>query len=296
MSVSRMPAAEVSIDAVLVGGLLADQHPDLSSLEIVEVGCGWDNAIFRLGEQWLVRLPRRAMAVQGMRNELRWLPRLAPRIPLPIPVPVRRGVPGRGFPWPWSVCPWFDGETAAETPLELPSAALELGAFLAALHVVAPADAPSNRFRGGLLEDRSPALAERTAALGDALDTAAVDACWADALAAGHACGPAVWLHGDLHPANLVVRDKGLAAVLDFGDITSGDPAADLAVAWMLFPPELRSAFRAAAGGCDEATWRRARGWALSHAIGCLANSADNPRIRSVGARTLAAVLADPPR
>ena len=288
-----MPAAEVLIDPELVRSLLADQHADLVSLELVEVAFGWDNVIFRLGEDLLVRLPRRAVAAELVLNEQRWLPLLAPRLPLPIPVPLRFGVAGRGFPWAWSVCSWFAGETAAEAPLGLERAARELGAFLTALHTSAPADAPANPVRGGALAGRDEALNERVGALGDAVEAEAVHACWAEALAAPVYRGPGVWLHGDLHPANLVVRGERLAAVLDFGDITSGDPATDLAVGWMLFPPEVRAVFRSAAGDPDEASWRRARGWALSHAIACLANSADNPRIHAVGAKTLAWVLAD---
>jgi aminoglycoside phosphotransferase (APT) family kinase protein len=288
----RMPAAEVEIDAALVRGLLADQHPDLAALPLEAHAPGWDNAIYRLGRERVVRLPRRALAARLVAHEQRWLPELAPRLPLPIPAPVRVGRPGRGFPWAWSVCPWFEGETAADAPLDPEPAARHLGAFVAALHAPAPDDAPANELRGGPLAGRTAMLEERVALLGDAIDGEAVLAGWRRALDAPRA-GRRVWLHGDLHPANLVVQGGRLAAVLDFGDLTGGDPATDLAVGWMLFDADSRPVFRAAAGGAEEATWARARGWALSHAIACLASSADNPRMHAVGARTLAHVLAD---
>ena len=290
-----MPAAEHPIDAALVRGLLDDQHPDLAQHELTRLACGWDNEIFRLGEDLLVRLPRRQLAAGLLLHEQRWLPQLAPCLPLPIPAPLRVGVGGRGYPWAWSVCPWFEGETAAEASLDLPRVARELGAFVAALHMPAPAAAPANEFRGVPLAERGDVLEARVAALGEAVDADSVRACWADATSAPVHAGPAVWLHGDLHPANLLVRDDSLVAVLDFGDVTGGDPATDLAAAWMLFPPDVRPAFRAAVGGVDEATWRRARGWALSHAIACLASSADDPRMDGVGAQTLAWVLDDTP-
>ena len=289
-----MPAAEVEIDPSLVRGLLADQHPDLAVLPLEAGVPGWDNAIFRLGRELVVRLPRRAIAVRPLENEQRWLPELAPRLPLPIPVPVRVGVAGRGFPWPWSVCPWFEGETAAETPFDQAAAARDLGAFVAALHAPAPDDAPANEFRGGALAGRSAILEERLALLAGTVDAEAVRARWRAALAAPYDAGRRVWLHGDLHPANLVVRNGRLAAVLDLGDLTGGDPATDLAAAWMFFDPDARRVFRDAAGAPDADTWARARGWALSHGIACLASSADNPRMHAVGARTLANVLADP--
>jgi aminoglycoside phosphotransferase (APT) family kinase protein len=288
------PAAEHPIDAQLVRDLLRDQCPDLAELALREVANGWDNAIYRLGDTWCVRLPRRQLAADLVRGEQRWLPQLAERLPIPVPAPLRRGLPACGFPWPWSVCPWMEGDTAESAALDLERAAHQLGAFVAALHAPAPDDAPVNPFRGGPLSERSDVLHERVEALGDSIDAPAVRACWQDALAAPRYEGPAVWLHGDLHPANLVVRDGGIAAVIDFGDLTGGDPATDLALAWMLLPPELRPVFRRAAGGADAATWRRARGWALSHGVACLATSADDRRMRQVGAKTLASVLSDP--
>ena len=142
MPASDKPPAEFPIDEALVRGLLSDQHPDLAALPLARVGSGWDNELFRLGARWVVRLPRRALAAGLVEGEQRWLPELAGRLPLAVPVPLRCGVPGRGYPWRWSVCPWLEGETAAEAVFSPERAAADLGAFLRALHRPAPPAAP----------------------------------------------------------------------------------------------------------------------------------------------------------
>lgn len=289
-----MPTAEVDIDEPLVRGLLGDQHPDLADLALAEVASGWDNVVYRLGDALTVRLPRRHLGAELVEHEQRWLPELAPRLPLPIPAPVRVGRPGRGYPWSWSVVPWFEGTVAAiEPPVDLFDAAETLGRFLVSLHRPAPPDAPVNPYRGVPLAERSARMHECVEQLGETVDRPRVEQLWADLVVTPRWAGSPLWLHGDLHPANLLVRDGRLAAVIDFGDITGGDPATDLAVAWMLFPAEVRPAFRVAAGDPDADTWERARGWALAHSIACLAHSADNALIAQVGARTLREVLAD---
>jgi aminoglycoside phosphotransferase (APT) family kinase protein len=173
------------------------------------------------------------------------------------------------------------------------AAATSLGEFLAALHQPAPPDAPENRFRGVPLTDRDATMHERVAQLADAIDARAVLARWDELLATPPWSGPPLWLHGDLHPANVLVHRGRLSAVIDFGDITSGDPANDLSVAWMLFPPDARATFRAAAGAVDDDTWARARGWALTLAVTYIAASANDPVIEREGHEAIAAVLAD---
>jgi aminoglycoside phosphotransferase (APT) family kinase protein len=289
-----MPAAEVDVGPAVVRVLLAEQCPDLVELELVELAYGWDNAIFRLGDELTVRLPRRALAAELVEHEQRWLPELAARLPLPIPSPVRLGRPGGGYPWSWSVCPWFPGVVATRAaPADPFEAAETLGAFLAALHQAAPSAAPANPYRGGPLADRDAVTRQRAEQVSDLIDAPAVLACWSDLVSTPRWDRPPVWLHGDLHPANLLVHEGQLSAVIDFGDITAGDPATDLAVAWMLFPSEARPTFRAAAGAIDDDTWLRARAWALSLALAYLANSADNPMFARLGERVLHAVLAD---
>jgi len=288
------PAAEVDIDVTLVRELLAEQFPGLSPLPLVELASGWDNVIYRLGDDLVVRLPRRAASAALVENEQRWLPQLAPTLPLPIPAPVGSGRPGCDYPWAWSVCPWLPGETAAlAAPVDLLETAQTLGRFLAALHQPGPDDAPANPYRGVPLASRSRSMDQRVEQMKAVIDGPAVRTCWEALLAAPLWSGPPLWLHGDLHPANLLVRDGRLCGVIDFGDITAGDPATDLAVAWMLFPPEVRPVFRSAAGGADDDTWTRARGWALSLGLAYLANSADNPTLERIGNRTLEAALTD---
>lgn len=274
--------------------LLLAQHSDLAELPLRVVAAGWDNVLARLGDDLVVRLPRRALAAELVAHEQRWLVELAPRLPLPIPVPVRIGVPGEGFPWAWSVCPWFDGASAAVAPLAGSSAAATtLAAFLVALHRPAPAAAPRNPFRGVPLAARDRLVRGYVDALGTEIDRAAVERCWSAACALPAYDGPPLWIHGDLHPGNLVVRDGALAAVVDFGDVTAGDPATDVAVAWMLFDAPTRARFRAALRGVDDVTWQRAAGNALAHGLASLARSGDAPWLATVGRRTISAVLTE---
>ncbi|GAA0805360.1 phosphotransferase [Spirilliplanes yamanashiensis] len=297
MATQRMPAAEVDVSPGLARRLLRAQHPALAGLPLSPLANGWDNVLFRLGDDLVVRLPRRALAARLLAHELRWLPGLAPRLPLPVPAPVAAGRPGEGYPWPWSVAPYLPGDTATDTPPADPAAAASaLGGFLAALHTPAPPDAPANPYRGVPLAARPAAFHDQVAALGDTVDAAAAGRAWAAALAAPAWSGPALWLHGDLHPGNIVVAGGRVTGVIDFGDVTAGDPATDLAVAWLLLPAAARPAFAAAydaaaAIPADAATWARARGWALAMGVAVAAHSADNPRMAAMGRRTLAAVL-----
>lgn len=288
-----MPAAEVHVDAQLVRRLLAAQFPEWSGLAVTPLSsAGWDNTLFRVGSDLVARLPRRQLGADLVEKEHRYLPELAARLPLPVPVPVGRGVPGEGYPWPWSVCPWLPGEIAAVgPPADLEAAAVVLGRFLAAMHVPGPADGPRTEWRGVPLLRRDDVTRERIALLDDVIDVPAVTAAWEEALAAPPWPGPDVWLHGDLHPANILVDAGRISAVLDFGDLVVGDPATDLSVAWSMFPPGVRTALRDAAGA-DDATWARARGWALVLGLACLASSADNPVIAGIGRRAVSAASA----
>lgn len=294
MTIAEAPAAEVVIDEDLVRRLLRAQHPDLANRRIRVVAYGWDNALARLGDDLVARFPRRALAAPLVVHEQRWLPDLAPRLPLAIPVPLRVGAPGEGYPWTWSVCPWFEGDVAASARFADPHAAARaLAEFIAALHRPAPTDAPANPFRGVALAARDAAVQSYLELLGPAVDQTRVRRRWNAACALPPYDGPPLWIHGDLHPANLIVSAGALAAVIDFGDLTAGDPATDLAIAWMLFTPPERARFRAVLAHVDGLTWRRARGNALAHGLACLARSADAPLLATIGRRTLAAVLAD---
>jgi aminoglycoside phosphotransferase (APT) family kinase protein len=303
VAANRMPAADVEVSADLVRRLLAGQHPDLARLPVEFLANGWDNELYRVGDERVARLPRRALGAQIIVNEQRWLPGLAPRLPLPIPYPERTGVPGCGYPYCWSVVPYLPGVPAAQAgPFDPASAADALGGFLGALHVPAPADAPANPFRGVPLAERAGTFAANLALIGgqaghDHVDQDAVLRVWEAVLAVPGYDGPPVWLHGDLHPANVLVNDGQVSGVIDFGDITAGDPASDLSVAWMLLPLDCHagfwSAYQAAGGGGGDALRARAAGWALNFAIVFLAHSEDNPVLLDVGRQTLRAVLED---
>jgi aminoglycoside phosphotransferase (APT) family kinase protein len=291
-----MPAADVEVSADLVRRLLADQHPDLARLPVEFLANGWDNELYRVGAGLVARLPRRALGAQIITNEQRWLPGLAARLPLPIPSPERTGVPACGYPYSWSVVPYLPGVPAAQaSSFDPAAAAAAIGGFLGALHVPAPVDAPANPFRGVPLAARAGNFAANLALIGGQVDQDAVLRAWVAALTAPGYDGPPVWLHGDLHPANILVNDGQVSGVIDFGDITAGDPASDLSVAWMLLPLSCHaifwSAYQAADGRADDAVRARARGWALNLAVVFLAHSEDNPVLRQVGRRTLSTVL-----
>ncbi len=284
-----MPPAEVVIDSSLVADLLADQHPDLARLPLRRVGEGWDNAIFRLGDDLAVRLPRRAAAATLAAHEQRWLPRLANRLTLPVPEPLRVGRPGRGYPWSWSVVPWLPGTTADLNEPD-PSQARAFGTFLRSVHVPAPADAPASPLRGVPLQMRAADIEERLERLASQTDliTPAVRRIWREALHAPLDVAR-TWLHGDLHPRNVLVQDGRITGVIDWGDLTAGDCATDLASLWMLFDdPQARREALAAYGGVSEATLCRARGWAVLFGVILLdAGLRGHPAHAVVGERTL---------
>lgn len=288
------PLAEVEITPSLVARLLAEQHPDLSGHALGAIEQGWDNAVVRVGTSWAVRIPRRGIGARLARNEQRWLPVLAPRLPVAVPVPIRLGRPSATFPWPWSVVPWFDGEPAARHPLEDRTGwASHLADVVTALRTPAPPQAPANPYRGGPLAARDAVVRRRLRGL-DVAGQGRALRLWERLVSVPGWTGRPVWLHGDLHPANMVVSDGTLRAVIDFGDLTSGDPATDLATAWLTFDAAGRRAFQGrvqARRPADAATWQRARGWALVLATAMLTDSDDDPLIRAIGVHALAQTL-----
>ncbi len=281
-----MTGAEIEITAELVRDLLHEQHPDLSDRPVRLGARGWDNQLWRLGDDLAVRLPwATASADELLRKEHAWLPMLAPRLPLPVPVPQRLGEPSERLPRPWLVTTWVPGTPADLAPLtRTTESATSLAAFLTALHRAAPSDAPSGRDRGGPLTDRSKHFAQAlalTTKRGLIDDTDAVRAIWHDAVTAPPWAGPAQWLHADLHPANVLTTDGALAGVVDFGDLCAGDPAYDLAAAWLLLPVDAIDQFHAAYQPTpDTAMIRRARGWAAARALGSvlIGDDGDNGR------------------
>jgi aminoglycoside phosphotransferase (APT) family kinase protein len=252
------------------------------------MAAGWDNTPWRLGDDFLVRLPRRELAAGLALHEQRWLPELAPRLPLPIPEPVRVGRPGGRYPWPWSVVPLLAGSPGDQTPVTDPhDTAVRLGRFLRALHQEAPSDAPDNPYRSGTFASRTD-VDNRIATLASEIDVDATRRTWDRAVTAGPWTGPPVWLHGDLHPANTLVAGGTLAAVIDFGDLCGGDPATDLAGAWMLLPTAVMGIFNRAYGGVDADLERRSLGWAVIFGLILLEiGLRDRPTYEVVGRSTL---------
>jgi aminoglycoside phosphotransferase (APT) family kinase protein len=258
--------------------LLREQHPDLAGLPLRLGARGWDNQLWRLGDDLAVRLPFATQdADELLRKEHAWLPALAPRLPLQVPVPQRLGQPSGPFPRHWIVTTWVAGEPADRAPVTHGSEAADaLAAFLTALHQPAPEDAPAGRHnRGGPLAASSAGV---EGFLTDATDRGlvpdpdAVRQVFEDALAAPDWTGPALWLHGDLHPANVLTQQGRLSGVVDFGDLCAGDPALDLAAGWLLLPDGFIDRFQQAySPAADQATLRRARGWAVCKALVCLA-------------------------
>jgi aminoglycoside phosphotransferase (APT) family kinase protein len=288
------PAADVRIDISLVRRLVAAQFPQWAGLTIEPVdSAGWDNAIFRLGPDLAVRLPRRRVSAEHVSTEHEWLPVLAPRLPLAVPVPLGRGRPGEGYPWQWTVCPWLTGELAALTDVaDQGRAATSLAAFVMALRAIDPSGGSAHEFRGVSLAARDDNTRASAAVLQASLDVGPVLEVWEAAVAAPTWADQPVWMHGDLHPANLLAEDHELSAVIDFGLLGVGDPACDLMVAWTYLPADSRDVFRSALA-VDEATWCRGRGWALQFGLRAAAYSADNPVLGDIGRYTLAEVLAD---
>ena len=298
MTIGAKPPAEVTIDLSLVRALIQEQHTDLAHLPLKDIGEGWDNRLFRLGDDLVVRVPRRAISATLIEHEQRWLPPLSPRLPLPIPVPRRVGRPGCGFPWSWSIASWFPGQSALlAPPQDLSTAAVALGQFLRALHQPASEEAPHNPFRSVPLAARTNVLRDHVQQVDGLADRAALLELWERVLSAHPWSGPPLWIHGDLHPGNLLVSQGRLSAVIDFGDLAAGDPATDLSVMWMLLPPSTRSTFLASARGefdpVDDHTLMRARGWALALGLANLANSQADEAMGTLGLATINAAMND---
>ena len=268
-----MTATGMDITEDLIRDLLREQHPDLADRPLKLGALGWDNQVWRLGDDLAVRVPWATRSADALlRKEHTWLPLLAPHLPLPIPVPQRLGEPSERFPRPWLVTTWVPGEPADRAPATRSAeAAVILADFLTALHRPAPDGAPAGRNRGGPLaetaEQFTQALASATE-LGLVRDPEAVRAVWEDAAAAPDWAGPRLWLHGDLHPANILTANGTFSGVIDFGDLFAGDPACDLAAAWILLPDGAADLFHGTyQPSPDTATLRRARGWAVRQAL-----------------------------
>jgi aminoglycoside phosphotransferase (APT) family kinase protein len=269
-----MHADEIEIEPAQVAALVAGQFRQWAGLPVERVASsGTDNALFRLGPDLCVRLPRRNWGAGQVEKDLRLLPRFAALLPLALPEPLALGRPGADYPFTWGVYRWLEGEESAADRLADPlREARALAGFIKALQAVDTAGAPpwdpAADHRGADLAPRDAQVAQALAALADdgETDTAAAAASWRESREAAPHRGPAVWIHGDLLPGNLLVRDGRIAAVIDWAALTTGDPAGDLLPAWTLLHGPAREAFREALA-VDEDAWLRGRGWALSIAL-----------------------------
>jgi aminoglycoside phosphotransferase (APT) family kinase protein len=259
----RMHADEVHTDVRLVRRLLSGQFPQWTDLPLERVpSAGTVNALYRLGDELVVRLPRTEWGIGAVDRDLRWLPELARLLPVAVPVPLAKGRPAEGYPWEWGVYPWLEGENPTVDGVADPdSLAKEMAGFVEALHRVDIAGGPPAA-RGASLARWDDPTRAALAALEGIIDTDTATAAWDAALRTPPWSGPPVWVHGDLMPGNLLVQGGTLNAVIDWGGLGMGDPACDLMVAWNLLPAGARDVFRAELG-VDDATWARGRGWAL---------------------------------
>ena len=299
--VLRMHEDEVEVDDALVRRLVAAQLPDLARLPIERIDAwGTDHAIFRLGRSLSVRVPKIGWAAGQGEREHRWLPVLAPHLPVAVPIPVALGAPALGYPYPWYVSPWLEGRNPRPSGgADLTVLAGDLARFVLALERIRTDGAPEPRpaQRGGPLAAADGAVRRRAEELrGDAdVDVDGLLAVWDAGLQAPPWGGAPVWVHGDLSDGNLLVDPGGrLTGVIDWGGLTAGDPAVELMVAWNLFDERARAAYRDALGFVDAATWLRGRAWAASAAIMALPYYRDtNPDIVARSWRVVEAVLAD---
>lgn len=296
------PPAEIRVDEALVRRLLAAQAAHLGggALPLRPAGEGWDCSVWRLGDELAVRMPRRAAAAALVQHEREALPAIAVRLRatgIGVPAPVFAGRPGDGYPFPWSVVPWFDGAVGARVPrADRAGWAAPLAAALQALHIPATS-APVNPYRGVPLRGKDEQVTGWLAAAetaGSSID--ALARAWRAGCGAPPWSRAPVWIHGDLHPGNLIARSGELIALIDFGDVTAGDPAYDLAIAWLAFDAPARAIFRTAlADAYDLPTWLRAKAWAAACAALLLTHSDDAPDYRALGRDALRALSGTSP-
>lgn len=296
---AKMHVDEVDVDEALVRRLLGEQLPQWAELPLERVPSdGTDNAIYRLGDDMAVRMPRYPSAAGQVTKEAQWVPRLAPHLPLDVPFPLALGEPGDGYPWRWSVVTWLPGERASFEALSDPGdAAARLAGFVRVLGGIdtggGPPPGDHNFGRGAPLATRDGYVRDALAQLGSDLDVGAAQAAWERALSAPEYSAPGVWIHGDLHGGNLLTNGGRLTGVIDFGGLGVGDPACDVMPAWTFFRGPARATFRERLA-VDDATWERGRGWALSMGLIALPYYRDtNPSLARTARRWVEEVLTD---
>jgi aminoglycoside phosphotransferase (APT) family kinase protein len=294
-NIIETPISELKIDTAFVRSLLQEQHPDLIHLPIHFLGAGLDNMMFRLGDQLSVRLPQRKAAVKLIKNEQTWLPLLADRLTIPVPTPVRLGKPAKNYPWRWSILPWLAGVTADREKPHL-NQAKRFASFLRSLHIPAPFYAPLNPVRAILLNQRTVFFEQRIQRLERKtnLITQKIKDIWYEALNTPIDVQPK-WLHGDLHPDNILVKNGAITGIIDWERISSGDIATDLCSIWMLFYDQnARQQAITEYANISDATLLRAKGRAISYGIVLLDKGLiHDSKLAVVGERILRCVSED---
>jgi aminoglycoside phosphotransferase (APT) family kinase protein len=298
VAVPRMHEDEVEVDRALVLRLLTTQFPTLADRPLTRIEAwGTDHAIFRLGDDLSVRVPKIGWAAKQGEKEHRWLPALAPHLPIEVPAPLVLGEPAEGYPYRWYISPWLDGENPKlDGSVDLVQLAVDLAAFVLALQRIDATGAPGPRVaqRGGPLDPADAFTRDRAEQMRDETDVDALLAVWDAGVRASAWDGPGVWVHGDLADGNLLVRAGRLSGAIDWGGLIAGDPAVELIPAWSLFDADSRAVYRDALGFVDEAMWLRGRAWAASAAIQALPYYRDtNPVIVARSWRAVREVLAD---
>lgn len=288
---SALEIERLDVTAEQVQRLLAAQAPHFADLTIQPLAIGWDNAVFALGEQYVARMPRHGEAEERLLAEIEWLPVLAPRLRLPVPNPIFRGEADETYPWVWAISRRLPGGPAlAVGEVDNAVSAIRLAEFCREFHVEAPPNAPTNPVRSVSIAERSDrfehdldtVLSTEPLALPELHDElGSLRLLWAS-ICRESVQPPHRWIHGDLHPGNVLCRDETISAVVDFGDLAWGDPSADLAVAWYLFGDTNREEFFRTVGGCDPSTVLRSRGWAIAISLAILANSSLSPWLAPV--------------
>lgn len=260
---NTVPKAEIEFNENMVKNLLFSQFPEFANLKIELLDSGMDNKNYRLGSEFIIRMPGRISASRLILNEITWLPKLKDKLSLNIPAPFRVGMPDQDFPWYWTITPWFEGESADRNSLD-ETEAFKLIEFLKKLHIKNPDKAPENLYRGIPLLTKNSDVERRMKSLKlkTKLITDRIEENWCEAINEPHLTEKYL-IHGDLHPGNIIVQKGKIEAIIDWGDITGGDPATDLACLWMLFE---RHEIRDEAlnlYGASKSLIKRSIGWAI---------------------------------
>lgn len=263
----KAPDSEIVVNEQIIKELILEQFPHLSHLRIQFVDAGWDNENYKLGEKYLVRIPRRAIAVQLIEHEISCLSKLMDQLPLSIPAPIYIGQPNKYFSWKWTINPWFKGNTVECGRLAF-SEAIKLVDFLKKLHFLRLKDIPDNPFRSVPISCKRDQVEERIDRLKSRINLIIpnIEALWKRALAEPDYQTKSL-IHGDLHPRNIIQKNHKIEAIIDWGDITMGDVASDLAVIWMLFRNKdwINQAFKTY--GASQSTINRSIGWAIFYGV-----------------------------